>query len=163
MNHDAEIKKFSALIKDVKFAMLTSVDSNGKMHSCPMTTQQTEFDGSLWFFISKKGHKMADMLAEPSVNLSYSKPDDQVYVSVTGTAELVEDREKAEELWSPMYKAWFKDGLEDPDLGLLKVDVEKAEYWDAPGGGVAQLIGFAKAMLTGQKAKVAEHEKINLR
>lgn len=157
------IEKFRTLIKDVKFAMLTTVGAEGQLQSCPMTTQQSEYDGYLWFFISKSGHKMAEIRRQPTVNLSYAKPEDHVYVSVSGRAELIDDREKAEELWSPVYKAWFKEGLEDPDLGLLRIEIEKAEYWDSPSSGVAHVIGLAKSLLTGKSpSKLGDHEKINL-
>lgn len=160
---EQNLEKFKELIKGVKFAMLTTVGDDGHLHSCPMTTQELDFDGSLWFFINKSSHKIAEIGQDPQVNVSYAKPEDHVYVSVSGPAQLVEDRAKAEELWSPVYKAWFKDGLEDPDLGLLRIDVERAEYWDSPSSGVVELIGFAKAMITGQNpAHVGEHKKINL-
>jgi general stress protein 26 len=163
MSAEENVKKFAALIKDVKFAMLTTTTAGGGLHSCPMTTQEMEFDGSLWFFINKSSQKITEIKIEPQVNLSYAKPEDNIYVSVSGYAQLVEDLERAKKMWSPIYKAWFKGGLEDPDLGLLRVDVEKAEYWDSPHSGVAQLLGFAKAMFTGQRpAKIGEHEKINL-
>lgn len=167
LSSEENVQKFLSLIKDVKFAMLTTVGDDGMLHSCPMTTQEVEdevkFDGSLWFFINKSSHKIAEIGSEPHVNLSYSKPNDHMYVSVSGRAQLVEDRQRAEEMWSPIYKAWFKDGLEDPDLGLLRVDVERAEYWDSPNSGVAHIIGLAKAMLTGESpAKLGEHGKMNL-
>jgi general stress protein 26 len=64
-------------------------------------------------------------------------------------------------LWNPFYKAWFPDGLDDPHLGLLRVDVEKAEYWDSPNSKVVQLAGFVKALVTGQKAKGGDNEKVS--
>lgn len=64
-------------------------------------------------------------------------------------------------IWNPLYKAWFPEGLEDPALGLLKVTVEKAEYWDSPGSAVVHLIGFAKAMLTGKPYSGGKHEKLD--
>ncbi|WP_231510307.1 pyridoxamine 5'-phosphate oxidase family protein [Fischerella sp. PCC 9605] len=65
------------------------------------------------------------------VNVSYAAPDKQRYVSLCGTAELVRDRQKLEELWQPQLKAWFPKGIDEPDIALLKVSVEKAEYWDS--------------------------------
>jgi general stress protein 26 len=125
-----------------------------------MATQEADFDGDLWFFTRKSSPKTAEIQGEHNVNLSYANPSDNVYVSVSGTAQLVDDRAKAEELWSPFYKAWFPDGLDDPELALLKIHVEQAEYWDAPGSGVVHLIGFAKAALTGKTYQPGEHEKI---
>jgi pyridoxamine 5'-phosphate oxidase like protein len=76
----------------------------------------------------------------------------------------VRDRQKIEELWNPIYKAWFPKGLEDPDLALLKVEVQEAEYWDTPSGKMVQLIGFVKAIATGESYKSSkdEHDKLDL-
>ena len=67
-----------------------------------------------------------------------------------------------EELWNPILKAWFPDGLETPDLCLLKVNVEEAEYWDSSSSTLVQIAGFVKAMVTGQQADGGDHGKVNL-
>ena len=88
----------------------------------------------------------------------------QSYVSLTGTAEIVRDRQKLEELWQPQLKAWFPKELDEPDIALLKVNVEKAEYWDSPSSIVANAISLVKAVTTGKPASnVGEHEKVDLK
>ncbi len=67
-----------------------------------------------------------------------------------------------EELWNPILKAWFPEGLDDPNICLLKVNVEQAEYWDSPSSTLVQIGGFVKALVTGQRADGGENEKINL-
>jgi len=96
------------------------------------------------------------------VNISYADTDSQKYVSVSGVANVVQDRAKAEELWSPAYKAWFPGGLEDPSLALLKVEVTQAEYWEAPHGAVVRLVGFLKAVATGQKYEPGENKRVEV-
>ncbi len=159
------IQKLSGLIKDIKFAMLTTVHEDGTLHSRPMATQQQEFDGDLWFFTKADSSKVEDAKRERHVNVSYSSPDDQKYLSVSGRAEIVRDRAKMKELWNPIYKTWFPQGLEDPEIALLKVSVEGAEYWDTPSGKMVQLIGYMKAMVTGEpyKASKDEHDKVALK
>ena len=105
---------------------------------------------------------MDEVGKEHQINLSYSEPDDQLYVSISGRANLVRDKAKAEALWQPALKAWFPKGVEDPDLALLKVEVEKAEYWDTPSSAMVHLFGYVKATLTGQSYKPGENEKITL-
>ncbi len=158
------IQKLASLIKDIKFAMFTTVHEDGSLHSRPMATQQQEFDGSLWFFTRADSSKVEDARRERHVNVSYASPDDQKYVSVSGIAEIVRDRAKMQELWNPIYKAWFPKGLEDPEIALLRVDVEGAEYWDTPSGKMVQLIGYVKAMVTGEpyKASKDEHDKVKV-
>jgi general stress protein 26 len=98
---------------------------------------------------------------EHNVNVSYADEGDNRYVSVSGRARLVRDRGKIDELWSPILKAWFPKGKDDQEVALLRVDVEKAEYWDAPSSTIVKLVGFAKAMVTGQPYAPGENRKIN--
>ena len=158
---EESIEKLKGLIEDIDFGMLTTY-SGGKLRSRPMSTQEVQADGDLWFFTSYKTHKVDEIEADNRVNVAYSKPDDNVYVSVSGTAAVVKDRAKIEELWNPVLKAWFPEGLDDPTLCLLKVSVEEAEYWDSPNSKLVQIAGFVKALVTGQAAKGGENEKISL-
>jgi len=164
MDRSDDIKKLWGLIKDVKVAMMTTAEPDGTLHSRPMATQETEFDGDLWFFTSIKSAKVDEVRQNQHVNLSYADPDDNQYVSVSGTAQIVRDRQKAEELWSPVHRAWFPKGLDDPELALIRVNVEKAEYWDSSSSTMVQLIGFVKAMASGKRydADPGEHGKVNL-
>lgn len=155
------IEKLNELIKDIQFAMLTTNDG-GVLRSRPMQTQDFEFDGDLWFFTSSNTHKAEEIERDNRVNVAYAAPDDNTYVSVSGTASIIKDREKIDEYWNDALKAWFPEGKDAPDLVLLKVAVEQAEYWDAPSSTIAQTIGFLKALATGEKADVGENEKINL-
>lgn len=159
-----DVQKLGKLIKDVKIAMMTTIDRDGTLRSRPMATQKTEFDGTLWFFTHASSPKVEEVEESQHVNLSYAAPDSNTYVSVTGNATLVRDQTKAKDLWNPILKAWFPKGLEDPDLALLHVVVEKAEYWDSPSSTMVQIAGFVKALATGKayKPSPGEHEKITL-
>lgn len=144
-------------IKDVRVAMLTTVEPDGSLRSRPMYTQQVEYSGELWFFTADDSGKVAEIRADSDVNLVYVEPKDSRYVSVSGKAELVKDDAKMDELWSPMLKAWFKGGREDPHLALLRVTVTEAEYWDDTRSKMSQLVGMAKAALGGETYDSAEH------
>ncbi len=157
------INKLGELIHEIKFAMLTSTHADGSLHSRPMATQQVEFDGDLWFFSGLSSEKVHELQANPEVNISYSVPDDQRYVSVSGQADISRDRSKMEELWNPMFKAWFPKGLDDPDICLLHVHVTHAEYWDAPSSKMVHLAGFIKSVVTGKRLeKAGEHEELHI-
>jgi general stress protein 26 len=156
------IGKLGAMIKDIDFAMMTTIEADGTLRSRPMSTQQVEFDGDLWFFTRASAPKVDEVRRDERVNLSYAKPEEQRYVSISGTAQIVRDRRKIEELWKPELKAWFPKGLEDPDIALLKINVEQAEYWDSPSSAMAHIFGFVKAIATGQSYQPGENEKINL-
>lgn len=159
---EANVRKLAELIKDIKFAMLTTADPDGALRSRPMATQSTEFDGELWFFTSDASGKAASIKADQHVNVAYSNPDDNHFVSVTGRASIVKDRNKIKELWNPLLKTWFPDGVDDPQIALIRVSVDSAEYWDSPSSKLVHLYGFAKAMLTGRRPEGGENERMDI-
>lgn len=158
---EESIAKLKELINDIDFAMLTTING-GHLRSRPMSTQEYEGADQLWFFTSDETHKVDEIEADNRVNLAYSRPDDNVYVSISGRASISKDRAKMEELWNPILKAWFPDGLEDPTLCLLKVNIEEAEYWDSPNSKLVQLAGFVKAIVTGKAAEGGEYGRVSL-
>ncbi len=157
-----EYKNLWEKIKDVRITMMTTADEDGSLRSRPMYTQQAEFSGELWFFTADDSGKVEEISREHQVNLNYAEPKDSLYVSVSGTAELVKDRSKIEELWSPMLKAWFKGGLDDPHLALLRVRVSRAEYWDDTSSKMSQFVGMVKSALGSESYKSDEHGVIEL-
>lgn len=160
-NPDQHIKKLGSLIKGIKFAMVTTVDAKNSLHSCPLTTQQVDFEGDLWFIVGRNSEVFANIQADSRANISYSS-EKAVYVSVTGTAQVVDDHEMLENLWSPTFKIWFEKGIDDPNIGLIQISVDKAEYWEAPSFTATRLAPFAKALVTGDKKSGSERHKINL-
>lgn len=158
---EEELEKLKSIIKDVEVAMLTTNDG-GVLRSRPMQTQQAEFDGDLWFFTSSNTHKAEEIEKDNRVNVSYAAPEDNSYVSISGTAEIVTDKAKMEELWSPILKAWFPKGLDEPDIILLKVNANQAEYWDSASSSLVQAFGLLKSLVTGERADGGEHAQISL-
>ncbi|RAU83246.1 pyridoxamine 5'-phosphate oxidase family protein [Pontibacter arcticus] len=161
-NTQENLDKLIDKIKDIDIAMMTTMDDDGCLRSRPMRTMQTKDNGVLWFFTGYESAKSHELRHDAHVNLSYSKPSDNLYVSVSGKATLSKDRAKIDELWNPAMKAWFPEGKEDPNVGLIKVTIEKAEYWDSPNSAVVHLYGIVKAALTGERADPGENKKINL-
>lgn len=154
------IEKLKGMLEGIDFCMLTT-NNGGQLRSRPMSTQQFEFDGDLWFFTSDNTHKVEEIEKDPRVNVAYAKPDDNTFVSVSGRAEVSHDRAKMEELWNPIHKAWFPEGLDDPTLCLLKVAVEEAEYWESTSSTIVQIAGFVNALATGEEAGYGEHGKVS--
>lgn len=149
------------MLEGIDFTMLTTI-AGGKLHSRPMSTQEIDENGDLWFFSADNTRKVDEIAADDRINAAYSDPDGNTYVSVFGRAKVVKDRAKIEELWSPVLKAWFPEGVDDPTICLLKVSVEEAEYWDAPSSKFVQLAGFVKALATGTEADYGDHGTIKL-
>ena len=156
------VEHFGDLIKGIKVAMMTTVEEDGSLRSRPMWTHDRDFDGELWFFTREHSPTVSEVEHDHHVSLAYSDPSRDRYVSVSGRCRLVLDKEKARELWNPTLKAWFPEGLDDPELALLCVRVERAEYWDTPNSRMVQLVGMVKAALTGTPYSPGDNQKLDL-
>ena len=160
--HSEAIKKIDELIKGKTISMLTSVTDEGHLHARPMAVLDVDFDGSVWFFTGKDSPKIDQIQNEPRVNVAYSDPSNQDYVSLSGVAKLVIDKALNEKYWKPQFEAWFPDGLEDPQLSLLKIEVDGAEYWDSPSSTVAHIKGLIQSKITGEQQPVGDHAKVEI-
>jgi general stress protein 26 len=158
---DPNAQKLYDFVKDMKIAMMTTVDTDGTLHSRPMYNQDADEHGDLWFFTKINSPKTTELSRDNEVNLGYCDPSKQHYVSVSGKAEIVRDRAKIEEKWSEGLRTWFPEGKDDPSIALIRVHPAKGEYWDSPSSTVLHLYGYAKAALTGQSPKT-EQEKVDL-
>ena len=142
-----ERQHIAALVSRAKVAMLTTTTQEGKHVSRPMALQEAEFDGDLWFFAYEDSAKAAQVRATPEVNVSFSD-EKHSWTSISGRAEVVHDRQKAEQLYSTVLQAWFPDGLETPGLALIRVEADTAEYWEGPTSTVAWVAGNLRAVVT---------------
>ncbi|TYQ13682.1 UNVERIFIED_ORG: general stress protein 26 [Zoogloea ramigera] len=147
-----QIQTIADKIKDVRFGMFTTCDADQMLTSRPLTTQQIDNEGNLWFFTSDEAAFTLDLPTHPDINISFSDPERQLYLSISGQAFLVKDQAKARELWTPAARSWFPKGVEDPHLTLIRVRIQSAEYWDAGSSKMKQLVQFAKTALTGRSA-----------
>ena len=157
-----EIQHFAILIKGINIAMLTTVRSDGSLRSRPMATQEAEFDGTLWFFTLAAPPQVGPVEEEGQVNVSYVDSVENRYISVSGRAALVLDRQKIEALWKPSLVAWFPKGLADPQLALLRVDAENGAYWDAQSGAMVLTGGVPKAAQAEVIYEEGEHQRFDL-
>ena len=146
MTHDDDLAHLVDLMQDMPIAMFTTFGPEGP-RTVPMARQEAEPSAELWFITSRSTEHTKALVHESKVALSFSSRD--AWVALTGQAHVVDDIEKLRELWTSFAEAWLPGGPEDPDAVLLRVDVERAEYWDTPGGRIASLISFAKVKLTG--------------
>lgn len=156
-----DLQKLREMIKDIDFCMMTTIDENGDLHSRPMSVNgEVDPDGDLWFFTGVSSHKVSEIAKLPKVNVSFADPENQNYVSISGTAQLVRDRAKIEELWKPEFKMWFPEGKDDPEIALLRVNLEKAEYWDSPSSTIGYALNFLSSLVTGKEADGGENKKL---
>ena len=161
IDHIKKVRELAGKLTDIKIAMLTTITAEGKPHSRPMYTFELKDDGVIWMFIAKDSHKVTEIGSNPHVILNYSNPQNDLYVSVNGIAEVSENPAKIEELWSDRFKVWFPYGKTDPNLALLKIIPHQAEYWDSPDLLLAQIVSLVKNTLSGNAYQEGEYKKID--
>ena len=156
------LKKIGELIKDIRICMMTTAGHNGSFDSRPMATQETEFDGTVWFLSHKESGKMAEISEDAHVSLLYSDTSDSKYVTAKGKATISQDKAKIHDLWNPMFKAWFPGGEDDPSISVIKVVVDEAQYWQASSSKIVMGVKYLAAAVTGDHTKIGEHGTVKL-
>jgi len=143
------------MIREIKFALMATYDTQGKIfHARPMMAQQHEFGGILWFMTGADSRKVAEIRNNPRSLLTYADPQKQNYISIAGSASVVHDQQKINELWTEFARPWFPKGKEDPNLTLIRFETEEAEFWDSPSGVVLNAYDYIKAVLTGESSQL---------
>jgi len=144
--NDAEQARTWELMSSLTFCMLTNW--NGEiLHSRPMGAFVQRRENAVYFFSDARAEKNEEIRRYPQVCLAFADLRKQKYVSVSGTAEVIEDRDKVKELWSISAKVWWRTP-DNPNLRLIKITPSEAEIWDTPGQVVSSL-KVALALLKG--------------
>ena len=146
----ADHEKIWELIKGSHSALLVTVKPDGTLDSRPMGCLQTGFDGVLWFLTFRHSPKLVEIRDNPNVMVSYAKPNEFEYVSISGKARIVEDPQKLNELWTEGLRVWFPKGPNDPEIAILAVDVERVTYWTDAASMTTYAWAYVKARLTGK-------------
>jgi general stress protein 26 len=150
---DEHFRKFAELIEEIEVALLTTVDPEGHLHTRPLQTLGIGAGRSLWFFTDLRSEKAFELAHDVRLGLGYADPRGRSYVALGGTGRLLRDPQRARELWTVEQLAYYPNGPEDEHLGLLKVRVERAEYWRPPGR-MAHLGAALRARFTGIPAGI---------
>lgn len=160
MNKES-LKEIQERIEGMRTCMFVTVHETEGLKARPMATQETEFDGSIWFMADKRSNKCKEIEKNPLVGLEYAHSNGVRFVSISGTASLAYDKAKIEEFWNPFYKAWF-ESPEDENITLIEVKVNRAEYWDNAGGKLGGIVDIAIGAVTGKQNTLDEHEVVEL-
>jgi general stress protein 26 len=162
LNRPQAITKIAEMIKDIRIAMLSTVSPEGTIHSRPMATQEVEFRGELLFLTRQESSKTDEIAHDARVTLNYVDSKTYRFVTLAGHAALSKDPAAIHELWNPLYKAWFPNGENDPEITVIRVNVDQAEYWEAPGNAVMRGYQLLKAAVTKGGSPVGEHQAVAL-
>jgi len=161
-SREEAVKKFKELVHDVNICMFTTIDDRNRIFSRPMSTVKIDEDGNAWFFTNEFSEKIQEVSKDNTVYLIYSHPGKNVYVTVTGTCSIILNRNKIDELWNPLYKAWFPEGKEDPRLCLVKVVTEEANYWNSNAGKMGVYFKMLRAIANKEQYREKDMGKLRL-
>ncbi|MBA2683740.1 MAG: pyridoxamine 5'-phosphate oxidase family protein [Gemmatimonadaceae bacterium] len=162
-----KMEELYSLVEGIDIAMLTNRNFDGTLVSRPMSTQEKRPRVDFWFVTSTETHKVDEIQAQPEVNLAYYNGKSREWVSVSGTARLVSDRDLIRTLYKSDWKAWFGDeggdrngGPNDPRLVLIEVEAHEVVYLKSNQPRAVQLFKVAKAMITGEPPKIGEIRRV---
>lgn len=162
LQNEEALKKFRKLVDDIKVCMFITNNETEHEHTRPMHTIEVENDGTLWFFTDIRSIKVEEVATDRQVHLTYAHPGKDSYLDVRGTASVVTDRQVIKDKWSPVVKAWFPKGSDDPNAALLRVNPMRTYYWDAETGKMIQFIKMAAAAVTGKTIADSAEGKLTL-
>ena len=154
------LERLAAALEGQRVTMMTLLEPPGRLGSRPMTPLEMDDRGALWFMASKEA---LGSIIEPRgsiVNLAFSQPDDSDFVSLSGVAELVDDAQRRQELWSLAARPWF-DGPQDPDLALVRVTPHRAEIWDGPDNVVSRVLAMAASVVAGHEVGLGHKDVLD--
>ncbi|AEB46483.1 MULTISPECIES: pyridoxamine 5'-phosphate oxidase family protein [Micromonospora] len=126
-------ERITELIRAAGSCTLTTISLDGRLVGRPMLLQRAAFDGELWFFGYARSATVRQLRVNPEVEVSFADPEDQVLVSLSGTARDDHDPTRAAQLWRPELATWFPDGPATPGLMLIAVHVTAARCWERTG------------------------------
>jgi len=162
LSNSEALKKLKELAEKVRICMFATVDTTNNLYGRPMSTAKVSEDGTIWFFTNAEQKAAQKAAGDEKVCLNYADPGSTTYMTVQGTSTLVGDKAKMKELWSPILKAWFPDGLETPGIALIKVTPEQAHYWDVDAAKLKILFATVKSALIGETTDMGKSGELKI-
>ncbi len=150
-SHTEAVAKLKELAEDVGICMFCTDLSHLPISARPMSLREVDEDGNLWFISGASTHKNMDIETDNRVQLFFSKMSDNHYLSVYGTASIYRDREKIDDIWTPIAKAWFEEGKDDPEVTVIKVAPTDGYYWDTKDGKAVAFLKWTAAAVIGKR------------
>ncbi|WP_159613848.1 pyridoxamine 5'-phosphate oxidase family protein [Glutamicibacter sp. JC586] len=157
--HTDDVEKLVEIIKDTKIAMLTTHGPDG-LESRPLSVTEVGSDADVWFFTAASSDVAEQVSKDPEVNAAFS--DDKRWVSLSGKAKLVTDVAKKKELWNSAVATFFSHEPESPEIVLIQMESDSAQYWENPGGVLSLATSWVKGKVTGEPARPGDSATLDL-
>jgi general stress protein 26 len=161
LSNKEAIEKFQELVKHQSTCLFTTRLTSLPLTTRPMAIQEVSDDGNFWFLSANDSDKNREITADPRVQLFISNPASYEFLSVYGYATASRDKQKIDELWNDIAKAWFPEGKDDPRVSVIKFEPDEGFYWDTKSGKFVSLIKIAASALTGRTFQEGVEGKIS--
>lgn len=155
------LQKIRSLLADIRVLMMATNLGKIPFSACPMTLQDMDEKGDLWFFTPRDSRHFKHIEKDNRVQLIGSNEREQTHLSIYGNATHIIDHSKVDQLWNPMLKAWF-NGKEDTNLALLNINMESVYYWNNDENKMISLYYLLHAAETGDRNVMGEKGHVNL-
>ena len=153
------VQRVQKLLKGITVGMLTTRTADGDTHSRPMLVQDVDDEGWLWFMTDRSSRKAWELSRNPNASVVFQSPRGDRYLSVQGTAVVVQDDHKVGKIWNPTLRAWFPKGRHDPEIVLVALRIARVDYWLVPRSGLSRV---AKALVTRRRYAAGGHGTLQL-
>jgi len=144
------VEKLKELAEKAKTFMFTTSIQDEYPTTRPMTVQEVDEEGKLWFISSSESHNVDEIKENNRVQMYFSNTDKYEFLYVLGEAALHTDKALVEKYWTKFAEAWF-DGKDDPRIRIVSVRPVDAYYWDTKYSKIVSLVKIGWAAVTGAK------------
>ncbi|HEX2853773.1 MAG TPA: pyridoxamine 5'-phosphate oxidase family protein [Opitutaceae bacterium] len=150
LSHAPAIEKIRELSKSARVCLFVTLPGQFPLSTRPMAVQDVDAAGNLWFLSARSSVKNKHINRDPRVQLFFGNPGDSQYLTVHGFATVSDNRALREKYWTPIAKTWIHEGVDDPELTVIRVTVKDGYYWDTEHGKAIALVKIAVGAMTGK-------------
>jgi len=157
------IDKLKEMVDKIDIGMMcTSVEGGDHVHAVPMSRQEVDEAGNIWFLFSAESETHRNLLRNDKLSLLYADIGSYNFLSINGAGEISRDRERIEKYWNKMVEAWFEKGIEDPRIRVLKVAPSEAHYWDNKSNKLVTFLKVVISAASGGKLDIGREGELDL-
>jgi len=157
------VEKLKELVEQIKIGMLcTQVSGEKHVHAVPMSIQEVDEQGNIWFLFSSESESHQHLLADSTLSLLFSEPGTYSFLSIHADSEISQDPGRIEKYWSPMVEAWFEKGKNDPRIRVLKIKPIDAHYWDNKSNKLVTFLKVAASAVSGKQMDIGREGDLGL-
>jgi len=156
------INKMRHLIDKSGSCFFCTSNLNNKINSSPMSVQKSDINGDLWFLSPKDSIKNMEITQDSEVTLYFQGSPHSDFLELKGKATISDDKDRIKELWDPMAKSWFKNGIDDPMITVIQFKTESGYYWDNEHGNTIAGVKLLIGVITGTSTDDSEEGSLKI-